>query len=166
MKSRRPLCPSMPMIWLMMLVLLAACGPGEHGRLENLGFTGASTDWRVVSARAVGKEVGDDQVIAAVPDLLRVQPIYLNLSTQPVSDRCIPAILQVKSLQTLDLSGTDVTSDGLQQLSGLPNLKLLYISVPNFHPEELQALAAALPGVNIQDNWRATEERRTRDQNN
>ena len=150
----------------MTLALIGGCAPKEYDRLRELGFTGAATNWRVVSAGEVGKQVGDEQVIDATGPLVRISPDYLNLSTQRISDRCIPAIVQVKSLEALDLSGTDVTADGLIQLSALPHLKKLFISQQNFRPDELQAVANALPGVDIEDNWRGTEGRQTRDQNN
>ena len=165
MKSRPTFAASPPVIWLVIFAVTGGCAPKEYARLRELGFTGAATNWRIVSAGEVGKTVGDQEVIDATGPLVRISPDYLNLSTQRISDRCIPAIVQVKSLEALDLSGTDVTADGLIQLAALPHLKKLFITEQNFRPDELQAVGNALPNVDIEDNWRGTQGRQMRDQN-
>src|ERR1035437_9163507 len=49
----------------------------------------------------------------------------------------------------IGLGGTDVTIDGLRQLSALPKLKALFISTTHYKPEDLQQLAQLLPNTEI-----------------
>ena len=136
------------------VLFASGCAPAEYSRLADLGLTGGAGDWRSVSWGAGGKTVGDAELIAAAPDLKRIRVRALHLATMPVTDRAMPYIAQMTSLETLDLSGTRVTREGLREVARLPRLKYLWVSLRAYSPEAIESLAKALPGTKI-DNGMA-----------
>jgi hypothetical protein len=114
---------------------------GEYSHLSDLQF-----GWGEETPQDIGcrEPVGDAQVIAAAPDLRQVGVTELDLSSQPITDRAVPSIITIKSLEYLHLSGTDVTMNGLRQLAALPNLKELYISKSPYTADDVLSLSKLL----------------------
>src|SRR4051812_19874903 len=112
-----------PVICVILLVSdgIGCSGP-EYRRLAEIGATGKADDWRSIGFT---RPVGDEEVIRAVPDLKRIRVREVHLAARHVSDRIIPYLTQLDSLEVLDLSGTDVTAQGMHGLAKLPKLKHL-----------------------------------------
>lgn len=143
-----------------LLFIAAGCSTSEHARLAKLGLI---TPANHQLSFTFGRKIGDEEVIAAMPDLQRVHAQELRLPSLQVTDRIIPAVTKVESLEVLDLSGTDVTIDGLCQLRSLPHLKTLWISLEYYSSAELASLKSILSGTevlegNLGTRWRESSE--------
>jgi hypothetical protein len=151
-------------IGLTACLYICGCFGPAHQRLTANKFVFTPTEPR--NATLQGLDVSDDNVIAAIPDLRQIQCNTLNMPGCRVTDRVVPAIVQVDSIETLDLSGTDVTIEGLRQLRALPRLKRIWISVAYYQPEDVNALRKLIPHAVIEEGslgtiWRREEDERT-----
>ena len=66
-----------------------------------------------------------------------------------VTDAGVKDLAAVKSLKTLDLSGTKVSAAGLKELAALPNLTLLLVANTPVTAAEAKELKKALPKCEI-----------------
>lgn len=79
-------------------------------------------------------------VLPEMKDLQR-----LNLSQTEVGDELIPVLAQLPNLEWLNLYGTQVTDEGIQELSKLPNLQKLYLWNSKATPEGADELKRKAP---------------------
>jgi internalin A len=67
-----------------------------------------------------------------------------------VTDAGLKELAGLKSLQRLNLSGTQVTDAGLKELAGLISLQILHLDNTQVTNVGIDELRKALPGVRIQ----------------
>ena len=78
----------------------------------------------------------------------------LNMKATDISDRSLPLIATLKTLERVELAGTKVTRDGILHLGKLPELELLILSRDKFTDADLQFLQLQMPCVEF---WLAEE---------
>jgi hypothetical protein len=67
----------------------------------------------------------------------------------PVTDAHLKHLAGLKSLQTLDLSNTQVTDRGMKELAGMKDLEWLNLRSTEVTPAGVAALQKALPKCKI-----------------
>lgn len=90
-----------------------------------------------------------NESIKLLPQLEYVREIRAK-GCHNLDNDCIPFLSQIPSLEFLHLRYTEITIDGLLQLSGLPNLKTLMFSAEEEDiQEKLLALHDRLPNCEL-----------------
>ncbi len=91
----------------------------------------------------------DDGNFREVYSSLRSLPelMYLDLRNTRVGDASMPLVATLQSLWYVDLAGAEVTPEGVAQLSVLPHLRQVVVSVPD--DERLRLLRSRLPRVDV-----------------
>lgn len=84
---------------------------------------------------------------------LKKQVVFLNLAKMPVKDTDLSTISQFEHLQKLDLNFTDITANGLKELTLLKHLKSLSISGTKVNFKELQPLIKAFKSLKTVSVW-------------
>ena len=107
------------------------------------------TRQRTVELVRLPKSAGDKALsyVAALskPEALRM----LDLSGTQVTDEGLKKVEGLKGLETLDISNTDITDKGLKHLEKLPNLRDLRIGDTKVTNEGLADLVASLPRLDV-----------------
>jgi hypothetical protein len=86
----------------------------------------------------------------------------LALENSDISDESMPLIRKLPTLMSLCLQGTRLTTDGLEQLRGMPRLKYIWVSADAFTEQEVAHLERALSGVDIERCFKRNGEWYTR----
>lgn len=73
----------------------------------------------------------------------------LTLSGWRLTDQDLAHLANLDSLERLSLEGTDITDNGLKQLSKLKNLRYFYLDSPTISADQIAALQAEIPGLEI-----------------
>lgn len=84
---------------------------------------------------------------------LKKQVVFLNLAKMPVKDADLKIISQFENIQKLDLNFTDITANGLQELTSLKHLKSLSISGTKLNFKELQSQIKAFKALKTIFVW-------------
>ncbi len=84
---------------------------------------------------------------------VRQQVVSLNLNKMPVKDAELKQISQFENLQKLDLNFTDITGNGLAELTALKQLKTLALSGTNVSYEALQKQIGAFKNLKTISVW-------------
>ncbi|MCA9096535.1 MAG: hypothetical protein KDA68_23810, partial [Planctomycetaceae bacterium] len=66
-----------------------------------------------------------------------------------VTDKGLEELPQLKNLETIDLTGTQVTEAIAETLKSVPSLKLVTFGGPKITPEGIEKVRAALPNVEV-----------------
>lgn len=91
----------------------------------------------------------DDRFRRALPYMKKSGVTELYLGCHPFTDAVIPLVVELGDLRVLDVSNTEITTDGLTTLRSMRHLKNLYVSRPRSEGD-LKQLSAAIPHVTIQ----------------
>jgi len=96
----------------------------------------------------------DDARLAEALPLLKAYGVSdLDLNGRDITDASVPGLLRLRRLKRLQLQGTHVSFDGLEQLGALPALRVLVIEEGIVSSERLRELRLAMPKVDIQEDW-------------
>lgn len=85
--------------------------------------------------------------------VVKEQITSLNLNKLPVRDADLKRVSQFENLQKLDLNFTDITGEGLAQLSSLKQLKTLALSGTKVNFDDLQGQIGAFKNLKTVSLW-------------
>lgn len=91
-----------------------------------------------------------DASISQLPQRFDKSLRVLELDRTKITDACLPAIANLRTLHALSLNETAVTFTGVQHLTTLQTLQVLDLRGTKVTEEEKQHLRKMLPGVSIQ----------------
>lgn len=95
-----------------------------------------------------------DQLAELQP--VREQVIALNLNKLPAKDSDMKQVKMLENLEVLHLNFTDVTGNGLAELTGLKNLKTLSLAGTKVSFADLQKHLPAFPNLKTVSVWNTT----------
>ena len=72
---------------------------------------------------------------------------YLDMKETDITDRSIPLIATLESLERVQLTGTNVTRDGVLKLQQLPKLCLVTVSRNRFTEDDVHFMNARMPRI-------------------
>ena len=122
----------------------------HYGTYKELGRYGGYTIVGDPPNVAFASELSDERFAEALPLLKKVRVQDLDLNSTDVSDASVPRIAELKTLKSLNVVGTRLTADALQQLRVLPRLKYLTVWSEQFNDADVARLEASLPGVDVE----------------
>lgn len=105
-----------------------------------------------LSVSFFGKNNYTSQKLAELNEI-KTQVILLNLSKMPVSDADLKHIATLYNLQKLDLNFTDITGNGLKELTGLKHLKSLSLSGTKVGYKDLRPIIANMKSLKTITLW-------------
>ena len=71
------------------------------------------------------------------------------MTKTPVEDKDLVHLRKIPNLKTLDLRGTHVTDDGLDNLAAIDSLEFVTLQQSGVSPEGVERLRKALPKAEI-----------------
>src|SRR5438552_619716 len=125
-------CPMrMPRLACFAAIILLSPGCGlwaNKAVLDAGGTMGDIGEWPREEATFDKQTHLDDEIFRRLyPALRRLRLTDLSLRAVPVTDASIPLIRQLRTLELLALENTEITPEGVQQLKGMPKLRLLIL---------------------------------------
>ena len=87
---------------------------------------------------------------------IKQQVVYLNLNKMPVKDADLKRVSQFENLQKLDLNFTDITGNGLAELTSLKQLKTLALSGTKVTYDDLRKHIGAFKSLKTVSVWNTT----------
>lgn len=93
-----------------------------------------------------GSEV-DDEVFLAMPRLLSLR--CLDLDSSKITDQSLDAVARLPALEELWLECTKITDVGLAKLHSIKTLKFISLAYTATTKYGIDALAAAIPGIEV-----------------
>ena len=87
---------------------------------------------------------------------IKQQVVYLNLNKMPVKDADLTRVSQFENLQKLDLNFTDITGNGLAELTSLKQLKTLALSGTKVTYDDLRKQIGAFKSLKTVSVWNTT----------
>jgi hypothetical protein len=99
--------------------------------------------------------MNDERFAVILPSLKRIHTVSLGLWTPEMTDQSIPLIAQLDSLEELHIDRTGITPAGVAGLRSLPKLRRIRAWEPDWTEQDLRAVEAQLPGVDVElvDNY-------------
>ncbi|ADB37012.1 c-type cytochrome domain-containing protein [Spirosoma linguale] len=86
-------------------------------------------------------------------DAVKEQIVYLNLNKMPVTDAALRQIRKFENLQKLDLNFTDITGNGIAELTSLDHLKTLSLAGTKVTFADLQKQIGAFKSLKTLAVW-------------
>jgi hypothetical protein len=91
----------------------------------------------------------DDDFARAFRYIKNYGPKQLHLNNRQVTDLSVSLLIQLDSVEDLDLAYSPVSIGGLKRLRLMKNLKRLWVGAGQFTAVELAELRQAMPGVEV-----------------
>lgn len=118
--------------------------------LEALTPYGAVTsedqDERLVFIR---RPMSDDELAMAFRYIKSYEPKELSFNGRGITDLSVSLLLQLDSVERLELQGTGISIHGLTHLRLMKNLHVLYVST-SLEPKEMNNLQESLKGIKVE----------------
>lgn len=90
------------------------------------------------------KYMGDDELAGAFRYIQAYEPTHINFGGREISDLSVSLLLQLDSVEELDLYGTRITKEGFKRLGKMRKLRRLWVTTLN--NADLAELREALKG--------------------
>lgn len=119
------------------------------GYITNFGLLAPDTkiDFDVVPRR---KQLRDVDLVDLAPSLRALRPHNLDLDGADLTDAAVPQLVQLKTLSSLSLGGTQISRTGVRLLLGaLPRLRDVFVNAMVISAEEADELRREFSGVRI-----------------
>ena len=93
--------------------------------------------------------VTDEQFAEGVPDLRKLKLRELHLQHTELTDESINGILQLTTVQRINIGGNNFSAGGLMRLAALPQLRRLRVPQGQFAAAELKRLREVMPKADV-----------------